>query len=101
VESNCDAKVIKIILVLLEQVINLLASNGEEQWAGFLQNAKNNLIEAKVKKDGVVPIVKSMLGGAGSLSDVVLHRDGKPLIEENNRLYDLLNELYDECQKIA
>ncbi len=96
-ESNSNEK----IITLLEQAINLLASNNQEQWAGFLRNAKNNFIDSENKKEAVEPIIKSMLGGSGSLSDVVLYRDKKPLIEENNQLYNLLNELYDECKKAA
>ncbi len=37
-ESNSNEK----IIALLEQAIDLLASNDQEQWAGFLQNTKNN-----------------------------------------------------------
>src|SRR5262245_49515309 len=95
-ESNSNEK----IIALLEQAIDLLASNDQEQWANFLQNAKNNFIQSEDKKEAAMPIIKSMLGGAGSLSDVVLHQEGKPLIEENNQLYDLFNQLYDECKKI-
>ena len=95
-ESNGNEKIVE----LLEQIINLLADNNEEQWAEFLRNALNNFISSDGKKEAVVPITKAMLGGAGSLSDVVLHKDRKPLIKENNQLYNLLNGLYDECKKI-
>lgn len=95
-ESNSNEK----IRALLEQAINLLANNDQGQWADFLQNAKNNFIQSEDKKEAVIPIIKSMLGGAGSLSDVVLHKESKPLIAENNQLYTLLNELYEEFKKI-
>ena len=62
---------------------------------------KNNFIESANKKEAAEPMIKSMLVGVGSLSGVVLHRDRKPLIEENNQVYNLLNQLHDECKKIA
>lgn len=96
-EPNCNTQ----IIILLEQVICLLINNSQEQWGHFLQNAKNNFIESKNKKEAIEPIIKSMLGGAGSLSDVVLYREGKLLVDENNQLYDLLNKLYDECKNSA
>lgn len=94
--SNSNEKLVE----LLDQVINLLTENAQDQWAGFLQNAKKNFIETDDKNKAIEPIIKSMLGGMGSLSDVVLHKNGKPLIKENNELYNLLNNLYDECKKL-
>ena len=95
-ESNSNEKIIN----LLDRAINLLATHNQEQWAGFLQNAKKNFVGSDDKAQAVEPIIKSMLGGMGSLSDVVLHKNGKPLLDENNELYVLLNELYDECKSL-
>lgn len=96
-EFNGEQKIIES----LKQIIPLLENNDEKQWAGFLRNALFYFINSPDKKKGAGPIIKSMVGGMGSLSDVVLHKNGKPLISENDRLYNLTNELYDECKKLT
>jgi ribosome biogenesis GTPase A len=88
------------IRVLLENTIDLLDKNEAKNWSLFLKKELSNFLVATDKKEGVSLIIRSLTSGAGSLSDLVLHKDGKPLIDENNRLYDLLNELYEECNKI-
>lgn len=98
-ESNSNQKIAE----LLEQTINLLAENNQEEWANCLRNLLNNYVNSSDKKDekeAVIPIMRVMLGGSGSLSDVVLHKERKPLINDNNKLYDLPNQLYDECNKL-
>lgn len=95
-ESNSNEK----ITILLDHIVDLLAKNNQDQWVEFLRNAKKNYIESENKSEASKPIIKSMLGGMGSLSDIVLHKDGNPLIDENNELYNLLNDLYDECKKL-
>lgn len=95
-ESNSNEQIVNLV----EQVIILLSDNNEQEWAKFLRNALINFNQSEDKAEAVTPIMKSMLGGMGTLSDVVLHKDKKPLIDENNKLYYLLNELYDECKKL-
>lgn len=94
-EPNCNEK----IEVLLKRIIELLKNNDQQKWSEFLQNALINFTESTNKNTAIIPIIKSMLGGSGSLSDVVLYKDGKPLLEENNELYSLLNDLYDTCKR--
>jgi len=38
------------------------------------------------------------VGGMGSISDVVLYREGHLLTTENNALHQLLPALYDDCK---
>lgn len=38
-----------------------------------------------------------MLGGMGSLSDLVLYLNGQPLIEESDELDKLRSEIYNAC----
>lgn len=38
-----------------------------------------------------------MLGGMGSLNDLVLYRDGRTLFQENDTLEKLRAEIYDVC----
>ncbi|MDP1573694.1 MAG: hypothetical protein Q8L78_01990 [Coxiellaceae bacterium] len=83
----------------IEEIIFLLSENGQETWSDFLKNCLLNFKKADDKKEAVNPIIRSMLGGMGSLSDVVLYKNGKMLIEENNELYELLNKLYSQCKE--
>jgi hypothetical protein len=39
----------------------------------------------------------SLYGGMGSINDVVLYENAKPLLDENNQLQGLLSELYELC----
>ena len=42
-----------------------------------------------------------MYGGMGSLNDVVLYRNGQPLIEENIAFSALKSELFDLCVELS
>jgi hypothetical protein len=39
----------------------------------------------------------SLYGGMGSINDVVLYENAKPLLDENNQLQGLLSELHQLC----
>ncbi|WP_413738612.1 DUF6966 domain-containing protein [Sodalis sp. RH21] len=39
--------------------------------------------------------IHSLFGGMGTLNDVVLQKDGKPLVEENSKFNELSNTLYE------
>ena len=91
------------LVVVLTQVVHLLNKH-QPDWAEVMKNLLNNyvnLTHSSTKKEAAELIMKSMLGGMGSLSDLVLHKEGKPLIEENEQLDTLLDELYDECKKVS
>lgn len=96
-ESNGNEEV---VIRLLRNIIRILSENNAKEWAISLEKLLQNYINADNKKEAIVPIMQTMLGGAGSLSDLVLHKDQQPLIEENNKLYELLNQLYSECKTI-
>jgi hypothetical protein len=87
---------------VLLKVIKLLEKH-QLDWAEVMKGLLNNYVNlaySGTKKEGAELIMESMLGGMGSLSDLVLYKDGKPLIEENEQLDALLDELYDECKKV-
>jgi hypothetical protein len=91
------------IIQLLDQAIELLDKNDDRKWAELMRSLRHNYIylnHSKDRKEAAFLIMKSMLGGMGSLSDVVLHKEGKPLIEENSVLDKVLDELYVECKRI-
>jgi hypothetical protein len=95
-EANGNDKIIR----LLENIISITAENDEVAWSKFLQRALNNFMASTDKKEGAAPIIRTITGGAGSLGDLVLHKDGKPLIDENDLLHQVMHELYVECKKI-
>ena len=94
-EPNGDEK----IAVLLQRIINILAEHDRQEWSIYLTKTLRDYENLSTRKQAVNNIMSAMLGGSGSLSDVVLHKNSKPLIKENDELYNLLNELYDECKK--
>lgn len=91
------------VVTVLIQVLHLL-NQYQLAWATVMKDLLNNyvnLTHSSTKKEAAELIMKSMLGGMGSLSDLVLHKEGAPLIEENEQLDALLDELYDECKKVT
>jgi hypothetical protein len=90
------------IVNLLIPVIQLLARY-EKDWSEVMRGLLDNYVNltySATKKEAALLIMKSMLGGMGSLSDLILYKDGKMLIEENDQLDDLLDELYVECKNL-
>lgn len=83
------------IQCLLERLISLLEKNDCLDWArGF----KRLLPSCNTKpKDDVVRKIVRLYGGMGSFNDLILHKDSKPLREENDELDELRDELYTAC----
>lgn len=84
------------IILLLEECIQLLSENDEKRWAEVLIRLKRHYIENDNNEE-TLSLIRKLFGGAGTFNDVVLHKDGKPLIEENNQLEKSRHELYEEC----
>lgn len=60
-------------------------------WAGHVRRAADEV--AKSDAHGVQRFL-ALFGGMGSLNDVVLHRDGKPLPVENDQLANLRSKAW-------
>src|ERR1700677_4460806 len=91
------------IVVLLERLIILLRENDEEWWASWQEALLDNyvnLTHSKTKLEAVNDIQNMITGGMGSLSDLIFHKDGKPIWEESRQLAKLRHDLYYECQLI-
>ena len=86
------------IIILLKESIKLLSENNQKRWAEGLTSLMRHYIESDNKQEAA-SLIKKLYGGAGTLNDVVLHKNKRPLIEENNQLERVLNELYEECVK--
>jgi hypothetical protein len=83
------------IEMILVRMIELLCIGGGD-WAVALAKVK-----ASFESDSKYALLKllSMYGGVGSLNDVVLYKNGRPLISENNELDSLRLKLYEICKK--
>lgn len=78
----------------LKLISNLLKGNSE----GFLVDHLNNIILiSDVDPDRFVDDVKRLFGGIGTLNDIVLSKNGRPLIKENDELDALRKKLYELC----
>ena len=98
-ESIYNDKIAKIS----DDLIELLKANNEKHWSTVLQNIRNEYINCDLatRKKIASEFIIAMRGGMGSFLDLVLHKDRKPLIDENNRLDVLRHQLYEECKKLT
>jgi len=79
---------------ILKDIITLLRKNGDDHTASNLDKL---LKVADYNADDFIRGARILLGGMGSLNDIVLSKDGVPLIEDNNKLEALRRELYNAC----
>ncbi|MGH8780352.1 DUF6966 domain-containing protein [Paraburkholderia sp.] len=86
---------IRRIETILASMTNLLRLGRLDDWAHALERCSHDFV---VDPSATCARVVSMYGGMGSLNDLVLYRNGQPLIKENNELDALRAELYDLCR---
>lgn len=82
------------IMATLEEMALLLRIGGLDDWARQLQSL---YIEYARDPEGTAWKIVSLYGGMGSINDLVLYKDGLPLIDENNRFFELKSKLYSIC----
>lgn len=74
------------------RITGLLSDLGEDSW---LRSFEYFIAELEEHEDtAVYRKIISIYSGAGSFNDLVLYRDGKICIEENNELSRLRSSLY-------
>jgi hypothetical protein len=95
-ELNGDKNINDIV----KEMISLLEQNDQSEWAKVLLNILADYQNPGLKQHSALLFIKTMQGGMGSLLDRVLHKNNKPLIEENNKLDSLRHSLYRECKRI-
>ncbi|MCJ1884710.1 hypothetical protein LNN38_07610 [Pseudomonas sp. LA21] len=83
--------------VILKRMVELLGVGGVDDWAVALESVRLSFDEDPV---GMSLKLISMYGGMGSLNDVVLYRDRKVLVAENNEFDSLRTRLYEVCKGI-
>ncbi|MCU5771733.1 hypothetical protein N5923_08835 [Erwiniaceae bacterium BAC15a-03b] len=78
----------------LKSIAELLRDNGEYNLVKTLDNLYSR---ADTDPDQFIDDVKRLFGGMGTLNDIVFSKNGRPLIEENNKLEELRRKLYSAC----
>ena len=82
----------QLIKEKMERMAALLALGGYKDWSSSIFDlAKNYESEPNLTKHSLL----GFYGGMGSLNDLVLYRDGKVLIHENEELDQLRSDLFD------
>ena len=87
---------IRQIEVVLSRMRDLLHAGALNDWANALEGC---ILSLSSDPAGVRSRILSMFGGMGSLNDLVLYKNGQPMIRENNELDDLRSELYRLCHE--
>jgi len=83
--------------VILKRMIELLAVGGADDWVSALEHIRVNFHKDPA---GMSSKLISMYGGMGSLNDIVLYKEQKVLVAENNEFDSLRERLYEVCKKI-
>ena len=83
---------------IIQKIKPLLKYAEEQHWLQYFDNIECEL-ESDDKTNAIKLLKMSFQGGMGSFSDLVLHKNGIPLIEENNELEKLKDKLFDTCEE--
>ncbi|GLO49147.1 hypothetical protein D3C76_658740 [compost metagenome] len=87
-------KNISQIIQTMVRISELLRLGNEDEWATRVDQYRKELPN---DSSHILSKILRLYGGMGSLSDVVLYRNGQPLISENNELAELRTKLYELC----
>lgn len=88
------------MIVAINKITSLLQSSEEKFWRSYFNHVLEELNRGQDEKRLCDSILRTFQGGMGSLNDLVLHKDGKPLVEENNQLDALKDQLFDICMAV-
>ncbi|MEZ6878826.1 hypothetical protein [Enterobacter sp. KBR-315C3_2022] len=73
------------------EIAIVLSSNDETSWAKAFEKLG---YELDIDYESSIYSLKRFYGGMGSFNDIVLHKNGMPLIRENDELENLRHLLY-------
>jgi hypothetical protein len=82
----------------LNDIVELLDYSEEDYWKRYFLYQSNRINNQEPIKEVCLDLIKIFQGGMGSFSDLVLHKNSKPLIDENNRLEELKDLLFELCE---
>ena len=86
---------IQNIQTVLTRMVELLRVGGLNDWARALEGFRG---EMQQDPGATTARILSMYGGMGSLNDLILYKDGKVLVQENDELDALRSRLYELCR---
>lgn len=84
---------IEKILARIEELLRLGASSN---WVKTIENSRKELLG---NPTSTVSNILGMYGGMGSFNDIVLYKNGQPLISENIEFDELREQLYELCKQ--
>ena len=87
----------KSIEEIIKCIINLLRENDEPEWAEIFSEVALEYNNNETRNHAVKKVINFYKGGMGSFSDLVLQKNMKMLIEENDELADLKHDLFNKC----
>ena len=85
------------IISIIDKILPLLKYSGEKFWLLYFQNLREQCLNQQDNNELYQSVLNSFQGGMGSLNDLVLHKNGTPLIDENNKFDKLKDELFELC----
>jgi hypothetical protein len=83
---------------LLHEIEAVLSEHNEKHWAAQIARCLTSVERSDA--DGLNRFL-SFFGGMGSLNDLLLYRDGKPLAVENDQLHALLGQAWEAGRRLA
>ena len=83
---------------ILKRMAELLRLGERDDWANAFEKFRG---ETGGSPNAAAVGILSMYGGMGSLNDLILYRNGQPLVAENVEFDELRSELYQLCHEIA
>ena len=79
-------------------MVELLRFGARNDWANALEKFRGEIAnDPSATSAGIL----SMYGGMGSLNDLILYKNGQPLVAENDEFDALSSELYRLCHEIS
>jgi hypothetical protein len=85
------------VKVILQKMVELLLFvDGYDNWVSALNKCHKLMAH---DSEAAISNILAMYGGMGSLNDIVLCRNGRLLIKENNEFDSLRLELYRLCHE--
>jgi hypothetical protein len=88
----------KEIKDIIRKIIPLLEYGENTDWLNYFDYTLKKLKHSDNPKEVIEDLSMIFKGGMGSFSDMVLHRNRVPLMDENDQLALLRNQLYKACK---
>ncbi|MDP2572697.1 hypothetical protein Q8W40_10930 [Vibrio penaeicida] len=84
-----------LLISVIEKIIELLVSVDENNWAGSFTNFRQKCDNANADNLEILRgEILRVYGGMGSFNDLVLYKQGQPMIKENQKLDELRTKLF-------